>query len=115
MFTAAGTVVALSWFVLKRMQACSATFTLLEAPIALTALAGHLATRRDFILYPCQANALSVLQLVAQPYGYDTVFHTKEEIVCLRYRGNAQRCVCGAIGDHLSMARQFKLSLRGDA
>ena len=53
------------------MQACSATFTLLEAPITLAALAKHLATRQDFVLYPCQSSALNVLQLVAPPYGYE--------------------------------------------
>ena len=84
------------------MQACAASFALLEAPITLAELAQHLATRQDFILYPCQASALNVLQLVAPAYGYDAEFHPQGEYVSLRHRRGDAPCVCSSIAEHLS-------------
>ncbi|HWN96960.1 MAG TPA: hypothetical protein VNT99_18165 [Methylomirabilota bacterium] len=94
------------------MRACLATFTLLEAPIALAELARHLATRQDFILSPCRPGALSVLQLVTEPYGYDVEFHAEGDLACLRYRGSEQRCLCGNILAHLSSSQQIRLLRR---
>ena len=83
------------------MQACAASFSLLEAPISLADLARHLATRKDFILYPCQASALNALQLVTPAYGYDAEFHAEGEFISLRHRRSDQPCGNGFTGDQL--------------
>ena len=95
--------------ILKQMDACTADFALLEAPITLADLARHLATRKDFILYPCQASALNILQLVAPAYGYDAEFHPEAECVSLRHRRSEPQCGCGIVGDHLTSWPQLRV------
>jgi hypothetical protein len=91
------------------MQACATNFALLEAPITLAELARHLATRKDFILYPCQAGALNILQLVAPAYGYDAEFHPDGEYVTLRHRRSEQQCECEVVVDPLTDWPQLRV------
>src|SRR5688572_12405863 len=97
---------------LPSVSKCSARFILLEAPLTLAELARYLATRKNFLLHPCRNGAVRMLQLVAQPYGYEVSFDAEKEIVCLQYRQSTQPCVCEGAVSHLSAAQQLKLLLR---
>ena len=92
------------------MATCSATFTLLDAPLTLAQLAIHLATRQNFLIHPCRERALRALQMVAGAYGYEITFDAAREMVRLQYRHTPQPCVCNAPAVHLSATQQMKLS-----
>ncbi len=97
---------------LKLMASCSASFTLLNAPLTLAELAAHLATRKDFLLHPCRERSLRPLQIVAGPYGYEVLFDAEKELVTLQYRHSARPCLCEAPSNHLSATQQIRLSWR---
>jgi hypothetical protein len=96
----------------KQMSSCSATFTLLDAPLTLAELAGHLATRKNFLLHPCRERALRAVQIVAGPYGYEVFFDREKELVTLQYRHSSRPCFCTAPLDHLSETQQIRLACR---
>ena len=94
----------------KLMGLCTASFTLLDAPLTLAQLAGHLATRKNFLIHPCRERALRSLQIVAGPYGYDVVFDPEMELVALQYRHSLEPCLCEAPANHLSATQQMRLA-----
>ena len=92
------------------MATCSASFVLLDAPLTLAHLAGHLATRKNFLLYPCRERNLRALQIVAGPYGYEVVFDAEMELVALLYRQSTEPCLCDAPAAHLRASQLLRLA-----
>jgi hypothetical protein len=96
----------------KLMATCSASFTLLDAPLSLAQLAGHLATRKNFLIYPCRERALRAIQMVAGPYGYEVVFDPDMELVALQYRHSTEPCLCDAPAAHLRASQMIRITPR---
>ncbi|HEY6229445.1 MAG TPA: hypothetical protein VI282_20160 [Verrucomicrobiae bacterium] len=58
----------------------------LKTPISLEKVAQHLASGADFLLHPCRASELAVLELVTKPQGYLMIANREEETVFLTRR-----------------------------